>query len=122
MHILIGLILPFKVILLDEITTSLDVCVRQGLLHWLINESNERGANILYTTRIFYGLDDRETHLHCLTNERKCGWQGEIQDLEKYQKLKEENHPSKMLAISDHGLREELERNHRSRRADKSHG
>ena len=35
-QILIGLIRPFTVILLDEITTSLDVCVRQDLLHWLV--------------------------------------------------------------------------------------
>ena len=42
--------------------------------------------------------------------------------MEKYQKLKEENHPSKMLAIADHWLRAELERNRRSRRAEKSQG
>ena len=57
MHVLIGLIRPFKVILLDEITTSLDICVRQDLLHWLIKESNERGTTILYAI-FFHGIDD----------------------------------------------------------------
>ena len=113
MQIMIGLIRPFKVLLFNEITTSLDVCVRQDLLHWLIKESNERGSNILCVTHIFDGLDYWATHFHYLTDEGKCGWQGEIQDLEKYQKLKEENHPSKMLAFADHCLRAELERNHR---------
>ena len=61
MQILIGLILPFKVTLLDEITMYLDVCVRQDLLHWLIKESNERGATILYAT-IFYGIYDWAAH------------------------------------------------------------
>ena len=102
MQILIGLILPFKMLLLDEITMSLDVCVRQDLLHWLIKYSNERGATILYDTHIFDGLDDWATHLKYLTDEGKCCCQGEIQDLEKYQKMKDENHPSKMLAIADH--------------------
>ena len=120
MQIMIGLIRPFKVLLLDEITTSLDVCVRQYLLHWLIKESNESGTTIIYATNIFYGLGDWATHLHYLTDEGKCGWKGDIQDLEKYQKLKEENHPSKMLAIADHWLRAELEQNRRSRRSEKS--
>ena len=122
MHIIIGLIRPFKVLLLDEITTSLDICVRQDLLHWIIKDSNERGATILYATHIFDGLDDWAKNLHYLIDEGKCVWQGKIQDLEKHQKMKEGNHPSKMLAIADHWLRAELERNHRSRRAGKSQG
>ena len=121
-QILIGMIRPFKVLLLDEITTSLDVCVRQDLLHWLIKDSNERGDTILYATHIFYVLDYWAKHIHYITDEVKCGWQGDIQDLEKYQKLKEENHPSKMLAMADHWLRAELARNHRLRRAKKSQG
>ena len=56
MQILIVLIPPFKVLLLYEITTSLDVCVRQDLMHWLIKESNERGTTILYDTYIFMNL------------------------------------------------------------------
>ena len=92
---MIGLILPLRLILLDDITTSLDVCVRQYLLHWLTKESNERGATILYARYIFDGLDDWATHIHYLKYEVKFGWQGEIQDLEKYQKLKEEITPPK---------------------------
>ena len=63
MQILIGLIQLFKVTLLDEITTSLDVCVGQDLLHWLIKDSNGRGATILYATQVFDGLDDWAAHL-----------------------------------------------------------
>jgi len=57
-QLMIGLIRPFKILLLDEITTSLDVCVRQDLLKWLVKESEERQATILYATHIFDGLDD----------------------------------------------------------------
>lgn len=57
-QIMMGLLRPFKILLLDEVTTSLDVCVRQDLLSWLVRESDERGATIVYATHIFDGLDD----------------------------------------------------------------
>ena len=121
-QILLGLVRPFKVLLLDEITTSLDVCVRQDLLRWLVRESDERGATIIYATHIFDGLDDWATHLYYLTDTGHCGWQGPIGDLQIYEKLKEENHPAKMLAIADHWLRKELEANRKTRRFEKAQG
>lgn len=108
-QIFIGLIRPFKVLLLDEVTTSLDVCVRQDLLRWLVRESDERGATIIYATHIFDGLDDWASHLFYLTDQGNCGWQGKMQDLEVYQQLKAENHPAKMLAIAEHWLRKEMD-------------
>jgi CCR4-NOT complex subunit CAF16 len=108
-QIMLGLVRPFKILLLDEITTSLDVCVRQDLLKWLVRESDERGATILYATHIFDGLDDWATHLFYLTSEGRCGWQGEMKDLDIYQQLRATNSPSKMLAVADHWLRRELE-------------
>ena len=121
-QLLIGLIRPFKILLLDEITTSLDVCVRQDLLQWLSRESTERGATIIYATHIFDGLDDWATHLHYLTDSGMCGWQGEVKDLERYQELKEENHPAKMLAVADFWLRKELEAKRKARRMEKPQG
>mmetsp|Transcript_6034 Transcript_6034/g.9216 ORF Transcript_6034/g.9216 Transcript_6034/m.9216 type:complete len:334 (+) Transcript_6034:200-1201(+) len=121
-QILLGLVRPFKVLLLDEITTSLDVCVRQDLLKWLIRESDERGATIVYATHIFDGLDDWATHLFYLTNKGSCGWQGKVEDLDVYKRLKADNHPSKMLAIADHWLRKELEENRKLRRQEKAQG
>ena len=112
MNILIGIIRSFKFYLLYYITTSLDVCVRQYLLCWFIIESNGHGTTILYATHTINLIDDRVTHIHYLTDEGTCRWQGDIKNLDTYQKLKEENHPSKMLAIAGHWLREELERNH----------
>mmetsp|Transcript_82614 Transcript_82614/g.123985 ORF Transcript_82614/g.123985 Transcript_82614/m.123985 type:complete len:346 (-) Transcript_82614:143-1180(-) len=108
-QLMLGLIRPFKILLLDEVTTSLDVCVRQDLLKWLVKESEERKATILYATHIFDGLDDWASHLFYLTNEGKCGWQGKMEELEVYQRLKSNNHPARMLAIAEHWLRKELE-------------
>eukprot|EP00980_Cylindrotheca_fusiformis_P018211 scaffold5901_cov116-Cylindrotheca_fusiformis.AAC.4 len=93
-QLMLGLIRPFKILLLDEITTSLDVCVRQDLLRWLVRESEERKATILYATHIFDGLDDWASNLFYLTNEGKCGWQGKMEDLQVYQDLKRDNHPA----------------------------
>jgi CCR4-NOT complex subunit CAF16 len=121
-QLLLGLIRPFKILLLDEITTSLDVCVRQDLLRWLERESEVRNATIIYATHIFDGLDDWPTHLTYLTDSGNTGWQGKIDDLEYYQQLKSEKHPAKMLAVADHWLRKELERNREKRKFEKAQG
>jgi CCR4-NOT complex subunit CAF16 len=121
-QLLIQLVRPFQILLLDEVTVSLDVCVRQDLLRWLERESVERGATIVYATHIFDGLDDWATHLFYLNNRGSCGWQGKMEDLDIYQKLKAENHPCKMLAIADNWLRAELEENRRNKRKEKASG
>ena len=121
-QLFLGLVRPFKILLLDEVTTSLDVCVRQDLLRWLVRESDERGATIVYATHIFDGLDDWATHLYYLNDSGQCGWQGKMNDLEVYQKLKAENHPCKMLAIAEHWLRQELEEKRRNHKKEKELG
>jgi CCR4-NOT complex subunit CAF16 len=107
-QIMIGLVRPYKVLLLDEITTSLDVCVRQDLLRWLIHETETRDVTVLYATHIFDGLEEWPTHLYYLTDQGKCGWQGSLQENDYYQQLLKENHPAKMLAVADRWLRAEM--------------
>lgn len=46
-----------------QVTVDLDVLVRQRLLQFLIEETKERNATILYATHIFDGLDSFPTHL-----------------------------------------------------------
>jgi CCR4-NOT complex subunit CAF16 len=62
-QILLKLLRPFKVLLLDEITTDLDLLVRQDLLGWLKQECDERAVTVVYCTHIFDGLDGWATHL-----------------------------------------------------------
>lgn len=121
-QLLLGLVRPFKLLLLDEVTVSLDVCVRQDLLKWLARESDERGATIIYATHIFDGLDDWATDLFYLTDRGACGWQGKMKDLAVYQELKAKNHPAKMLAIADHWLRAELNRARERKQKEKASG
>ncbi|CAI5757409.1 unnamed protein product [Candida verbasci] len=65
-QIAMGLIKPWKLLLLDEVTIDLDVVVRSKLLNYLKSEC-ENGATVIYATHIFDGLGenwcDRIIHL-----------------------------------------------------------
>jgi CCR4-NOT complex subunit CAF16 len=56
------------VLLLDEVTTDLDVIARSDLLAFLRRESDTRGTTILYATHILDGLERWATHLAYLDN------------------------------------------------------
>jgi CCR4-NOT complex subunit CAF16 len=62
-QLLLGLLRPREVLLLDEITTDLDLIARQDLLAFLREESEQRGTTILYATHIFDTLDRWATDL-----------------------------------------------------------
>eukprot|EP00879_Flechtneria_rotunda_P029707 GHRR01032149.1.p1 GENE.GHRR01032149.1~~GHRR01032149.1.p1 ORF type:complete len:200 (+),score=75.42 GHRR01032149.1:82-681(+) len=58
-----GLLRPFKVLLLDEITVDLDVLGRADLMRFLVEECETRRATIIYATHIFDGLEFWPTHV-----------------------------------------------------------
>jgi CCR4-NOT complex subunit CAF16 len=62
-QLLLGLLRPRDVLLLDEITTDLDLIARQDLLAFLREETEVRGTTILYATHIFDMLDRWATDL-----------------------------------------------------------
>ncbi len=68
-QLLLGLLDPVRVLLLDEVTTDLDVIARADLLAFLREES-ERGATIVYATHIFDGLVEWATHVALLDGGR----------------------------------------------------
>ncbi|AET37724.1 putative ATP-binding cassette family ATPase CAF16 Ecym_1500 [Eremothecium cymbalariae DBVPG len=51
-----GLLKPFKVLLLDEVTVDLDVVARAQLLKFLQLETESRNCSVIYATHIFDGL------------------------------------------------------------------
>ena len=108
-QIFIGLLRPFTVLFLDEVTVSLDVVVRQDLLRWLKHESETRKATIIYATHIFDGLEDWPTHLHYLNDQGCTGWQGRIEELDIYQQMRQRGEPSPLLRIAETWLRAELD-------------
>lgn len=62
-QIMLGLLRPFKLLLLDEMTVDLDICARADFLGFLKSEAAERGATVVYCTHIFDGLDEFPSHL-----------------------------------------------------------
>ncbi|KAH6568681.1 hypothetical protein BASA60_008546 [Batrachochytrium salamandrivorans] len=62
-QIVLGLLEPWDVLLLDEVTVDLDVLVRTDLLNFLKRETLQRNATILYATHIFDGLGGWPTHV-----------------------------------------------------------
>jgi len=62
-QMLLGLLQPFDLLLMDEVTTDLDVIVRHDLLVYLKKETEERNATVIYATHIFDGIGDWPTHL-----------------------------------------------------------
>lgn len=67
-QICMGLVRPFKVLLLDEVTVDLDVLGRSNLMQFLKSECESVGATIVYATHIFDGLEEWPTHLMYLAN------------------------------------------------------
>lgn len=65
-QLLMGLVAPWDLLLLDEVTIDLDVVVRQRLMAYLQKETELRNATVVYATHIFDGLGawpDRVLHL-----------------------------------------------------------
>lgn len=62
-QIAMGLLKPYQVLLLDEITVDMDVVGRLDLLKFFEEECAERGATIIYATHIFDGMEAWPTHL-----------------------------------------------------------
>lgn len=69
-QIAMGLLRPYDVLLLDEITVDLDVVGRLDLLDFLREECETRGCTVVYATHIFDGLEGWVTHLAYVENGR----------------------------------------------------
>ncbi|KAI9350865.1 P-loop containing nucleoside triphosphate hydrolase protein [Obelidium mucronatum] len=62
-QIVLGLMEPWDILLLDEVTVDLDVLVRKDLIDFLKEETQLRGATVVYATHIFDGLGGWPTHV-----------------------------------------------------------
>jgi CCR4-NOT complex subunit CAF16 len=69
-HLLLHLEAPRKLLLLDEVTTDLDVVVRADLLELLKGDFETHGTAVVYATHIFDGLEDWATHIALLERGR----------------------------------------------------
>ncbi|KAJ9180709.1 hypothetical protein P3X46_008922 [Hevea brasiliensis] len=113
-QICMGLLRPFKVLLLDEITVDLDVLARADLLKFLRKECEERGATIIYATHIFDGLEEWPTHIVYVAH-------GKLQLAMPMAKVKEISNLSLMRTVES-WLRKERDEERRRRKERKASG
>ncbi|KAF8401914.1 hypothetical protein HHK36_012865 [Tetracentron sinense] len=99
-QICMGLLHPFQVLLLDEVTVDLDVVARMDLLDFFKEECNQRGATIVYATHIFDGLETWATDLAYIQD-------GELRRTEKLSELHELKKASNLLSVVESWLRSE---------------
>jgi len=69
-----GLLRPWKVLLLDEITVDLDLLSRHNFLQFLKRETETRECTIVYATHILDNLADWPTHLVHMSLGRVKKW------------------------------------------------
>ncbi|KAB2060149.1 hypothetical protein ERO13_A11G327000v2 [Gossypium hirsutum] len=113
-QICMGLLKPFKVLLLDEITVDLDVLARADLLNFLRKECEERGATIIYATHIFDGLEKWPSHIVYVAH-------GKLQLAMPMDKVKEISNSSLMRTVES-WLRKERDEERKKRKERKSQG
>ncbi|KZV47407.1 hypothetical protein F511_07821 [Dorcoceras hygrometricum] len=113
-QICMGLLKPFKVLLLDEITVDLDVLARSDLLTFLKKECEERGATIIYATHIFDGLEDWPSHIVYVAR-------GKLQLAMPMNKIKEISNLSLMRTVES-WLRKERDDERQRRKERKANG
>ncbi|KAJ0052789.1 hypothetical protein Pint_01707 [Pistacia integerrima] len=99
-QICMGLLHPFQVLLLDEVTVDLDVVARLDLLDFFKEECDQRGATIVYATHIFDGLETWATHLAYIQD-------GELRRAEKLTEVDELKSSANLLSVVESWLRSE---------------
>ncbi|KAL6564484.1 ABC transporter I member 19 [Orobanche minor] len=99
-QICMGLLHPYKVLLLDEVTVDLDVVARMDLLEFFKEECEKRGATIVYATHIFDGLETWATDLVYVQD-------GVLKKSDKLAELQELKHKLNLLSVVESWLRSE---------------
>lgn len=108
-QILLGLLRPVSVLLLDEVTTDLDVIARADLLEFLREESDERGLTIVYATHIFDGLERWATHL-CHIARGRVDTMAELASIAELSSLRAAGASSPLHRLVETWLRKDLYR------------
>lgn len=67
-QIMLGLLKPFKLLIIDEFFNELDVVVKDNLYEYLKKECKLRNASIIYATHIFDNLHEFANNIICISN------------------------------------------------------
>jgi CCR4-NOT complex subunit CAF16 len=103
-QLVLGLVRPFEVLLLDEITTDLDLIARADLLDLLRDETDRQGATILYATHILDRMDRWATHLAFL-DQGQLRLLRPIEEVDELQALRSRGVPSPLSELVETWMR-----------------
>jgi len=119
-QLLLGLVTPYQVLLLDEVTVDLDLLVRRDLLNFLKEESETRGVTIIYATHIFDGIGEFATHLAHLSARKILRFllYSEIQFPTLDASSLYNRNDSALLLVVESWMRDEFEQNKRRRKVE----
>merc|ERR1711871_225775 len=106
--------LPAEVMLLDEISTDLDVVGRQNLLRFLYNESITNNVTIIYSTHIFDGLETWSTHIGHI-NEGPLVTIQNMSECKELQDAKEQGITTPLFHVVESWLREDWKQSRTSK-------
>jgi len=109
-QLLLAFLLPSKVLLLDEVTTDLDVLARQTLLQWLREES-EAGVTVLFSTHIFDGLEGWGTHVTYVSQGR-VALSEQMDRIPELEQLRAEGAEAPLFSFVEALCRSDTARNH----------
>jgi CCR4-NOT complex subunit CAF16 len=99
-QLLLGLLWPCRVLLLDEVTTDLDVIARGDLLAFL----KAQATTILYATHILEGLEEWATHLAYL-HDGQIAVMAPLDEIEEFRGLRAQRVTTPLLRLVDGWLR-----------------
>lgn len=125
-QLVMGLLHPWELLLLDEVTVDLDVVARADFLNFLKVETEERGCTIVYATHIFDGLGDWATHIAHIAD-GKCLSMNDVKDFPEFddikKKHKDENRvDSPLTTLCLNWLREDRQRHRNVKTIDPATG
>lgn len=69
-QIMLALLKPFKLLIIDEFLSELDIIIRDKLFEYLTKECNLRNASIIYATHIFDNLESWIDNVIYISNGR----------------------------------------------------
>ena len=104
-QILLHMLIPRELLLLDEITTDLDLVARANLLRFLKKDTETRGATILYATHILDALDDWATHLAFIDGGRVRVYE-RLEDIRELRDLREAHASAPLYRLVERWLRD----------------
>lgn len=113
-RIMIKLLRPFKLCIIDEFTSDLDIFSRNRFFQYLGKECETRGASVVYATHIFDQADEWASHVAFMQLDKKLSPIHTLSEYEPYQEILSRTGKDRAFCPMYVLVLEELERQYRT--------